>query len=133
MISAQPVKTVAEILRGILEAPVDVLGDLYVVNKQRDLAVKSGDSTLWFKIDYEITFQDIHQQGKMLNKAEILILPEELPVFSSALISQGASLPSNYTQRLIMEPNVYCLYMESCERPELFAERLASALKAIKF
>lgn len=133
MISTQPVKTVAEILEKILEAPVDVLGDLYVVNKQRDLAIKSGDFTLWFKIDYEITFQDLQQQGKTLNKAEILILPEELPVFSSALISQAASLPNNYTQRLIMEPNVYCLYMESRERPELFAERLASALKAIKF
>lgn len=133
MISTQPAKTVAEILEKILEAPVDVLGDLYVVNKQRDLAIKSGDFKLWFKIDYEIKFQDLQQQGKTLNKAEILILPEELPVFSSALISQAALLPSNYTQRLIMEPNVYCIYMESRERPELFAERLASALKAIKF
>lgn len=96
MISAQPVKTLTEILENILEAPVEVFGDLHVVNKQRELAIKTGNSTLCFKIDYEITFQNIHQQGKMLNKAELLLLPEELPVFSSALISQSVSLPTNY-------------------------------------
>jgi len=131
MIRAQPIETVAEILGKILEAPIEVLGDLYVVNKQRELAIKSGDSTLKFKIDYEITFQHIHQQGKMLNKAELLLLPEELPVFSSALISQSASLPSNYSQDLVMNLDVYTLCMESRELPERFAERLAAALKAI--
>ncbi|MGH2317895.1 DUF1259 domain-containing protein [Planococcus sp. SE5232] len=131
MISAQPVKTLTEILENILEAPVEVFGDLHVVNKQRELAIKTGNSTLCFKIDYEITFQNIHQQGKMLNKAELLLLPEELPVFSSALISQSVSLPTNYTQRLVMETDVFCLYMESQELPELFAERFAAALKAV--
>ena len=131
MISAQPIETVAEILEKTLEAPVEVLGDLYVVIIQRDMAIKSGECTMLFKIENEITFQDLHQHGKMLNKAEILLLPEELPVFSSALISQGASLPINYTQRLIMELDVYSLYMESWELPEQFAGRLAAALKAI--
>lgn len=132
MISAQPIETVAEILEKTLEAPVEVLGGLYVVTKQRDLAIKSGDCTMLFKIDNEITFQDLHQHGKMLNKAEILLLPEELPVFSSALINQGPPLPSNYAQRLVMDLDVYSLYMESRELPEQFAERLATALKAIE-
>lgn len=132
MISAQPIETVAEILEKTLEATVEVLGDLYVVNKPRELAIKSGDCTMVFKTDNEIRFQDLHQQGKMLNKAEILLLPEELPVFSSALINQGASLPSNYTQRLVMKWDIYSLYMESRELPKQFAERLAAALKAIE-
>ena len=132
MISAQPIETVAEILEKTLEAPVEDLGNLYIVTKQRDLAIKSGECTMLFKINNEITFQDLHQQGKMLNKAEILLLPEELPVFSSALINQGASLPSNYAQRLVMELDVYSLYMESRELPKQFAERLAAALKAIE-
>ena len=131
MISADPIKDMSRNLEKALDSRVEVIGNLYLVNKQRDLAIHSGDSSFSFKVGYEITFQDIHQQGMMLNKAEILLLPEELPIFSLALISHGASLPSNYSQHLIMEPNVYCLYMESCELPERFAERLAAALKAI--
>src|SRR5690606_26461151 len=132
MISAQPIETVAEILEKTLEAPVEDLGDLYIVTKQRDLAITSGECTMLFKITNEITFQDLHQQGKMLNKAEILLLPEGLAVFSSALVNQGSSLPSNYTQGLVMELDVYSLYMESRELPKQFAGRLAAALKAIE-
>lgn len=131
MISAQPIKDISEILEKALDAPVEVLGDFYVVTKHRELAIQSADAALSFQMDYEITFQNIHQQGEMLNKAELLLLPEELPIFLSALISQGASLPSNYSQRLVMEQNVYSLFIESRELPKRFAERLAAALKAI--
>lgn len=131
MMSADPIIEVSGILEKTLNAHVEVIGNLYMVKKQRHLAIRSGNSTLSFKMECEITFQDIYQQGKMLNKAEILLLPEELPIFSSALISHCTSFPSNYSQHLVMEPNVYCLHMESRELPGQFAERLAAALKAI--
>ena len=82
-------------------------------------------------MDCNITLQAHYLQSITHNKAEILLLPEELSLFSSALISHRLPLPTNYSQRLVMEANVYCLYVESRELPEEFAERLEAALKTI--
>lgn len=131
MILVDPIKDMTAILKNALNAEVEVIDNKFVMKKLREITVTSGDSSFSFKVDCDITFEGIHQQGATHNKAEILLMPEELPIFSSALISHRLSLPSNYSQRLVIEPNVFCLYMESRELPEEFAERLAAALKAI--
>lgn len=133
MIIENPLKDIALILNKALEAEVEVSGNLFSVKKIRELVIRSGTSSFSFKVDCDITFQDMDQQEITINKAEILLLPSELPQFLTALINHTHSLPNNYSQRLIMEPDVYCLYMECRELPEQFAERLASALKAIDF
>lgn len=131
MILAEPIKDMTTILKNTLHAEVEIIGNLFLVKKLREITINSGNSSFSFKVDCDITFQVIQQQGMTHNKAEILLLPEELSIFSSALIGHDLPLPSNYSQRLVMEPNIYCLYMESRELPEEFAERLAAALKAI--
>lgn len=131
MILADPIKEMMAILKDTLDAEVEMIDKIFLIKKMRELTVNSGDSSFSFKVDCEISFEGIHQQGKTRNKAEILLLPEELAVFSSTFISHRLPLPSNYSQRLVMEPNVYCLYMESSEFPEEFAQRLAAALNAI--
>lgn len=132
MIIANPINDMAAILKNALGAEVEVLDHCLSVKKTRNITIKSGDSSFSFKVDCDIAFHTTHQQAMTLNKAEILLLPEELSIFTTALISHGTPLPNNYSQRLVMEPNVSCLYMESRELPERFAERLAAALKAIK-
>lgn len=131
MIIADPIKETIVILEKALETDVEVTGNLFLIKKLRNLIIQTGDTKFSFKVDCEITFQAMQQPGIMINKAEILLLPSELSVFLSTLIRHNHPLPTNYMQRLVMEPNVYCLYLESQEFPEIFAERLASALKAI--
>ncbi|MBT2570839.1 DUF1259 domain-containing protein [Planococcus sp. ISL-110] len=131
MIIADPIKEMTVILEKALDAEVEVTSNLFLVKKIRNLIVKSDNSKFSFKVGCDITFQAMQQSGKTINNAEILLLPSELPVFLSALINHASPLPNNYSQRLVMEPDVYCLYLESRELPEIFAERLAAALKAI--
>lgn len=133
MITANPMNDIALMLKDALEEEVVVTGNLFLVRKLRELVIRSGTSNFSFKVDCDITFQDIHQQGITINNAEILLLPSELPQFLSALIKHANPLPNNYSQRLVMEKDVYCLYMVSRELPEQFAVRLAAALKAINF
>lgn len=131
MIIADPIKEMAVILQKALDAEVEVAGNLFLVKKLRSLVIQTDETKFSFKVDCDITFQTLQQPGIMLNKAEILLLPSELSVFLSVLISHVHPLPNNYIQRVVMEPNVYCLYLESRELPEAFAERIASALHAI--
>ncbi|WP_142829966.1 hypothetical protein [Planococcus soli] len=131
MIIADPIKEMAVILQKALDAEVEVTGNLFLVKKLRSLVIQTDETKFSFKVDCDITFQALQQPGIMINKAEILLLPSELSVFLSVLISHIHPLPNNYMQRVVMEPNVYCLYMESRELPEAFAERIASALNAI--
>ena len=131
MIIADPIREMTAILAKVLGAEVEVSGTLFLAKKTRKLVIKSENSEFSFKMDCDISFKATQQSGITINHAEILLLPQELPIFLSALINHADPLPSNYSQRLVMEPNVYCLYLESRELPETFAERLATALKTI--
>ncbi|WP_394120016.1 hypothetical protein [Planococcus donghaensis] len=133
MITANPINDMALMLKNALEEEVVVAGNLILVKKLRELVIRSGTPSFSFKVDCDITFQNIHHQEATINNVEILLLPSELPQFLSALINHANPLPNNYSHRLVMEKDVYCLYMESRELPEQFAVRLAAALKALNF
>ncbi|MDQ0427355.1 hypothetical protein QOZ98_000180 [Planomicrobium stackebrandtii] len=131
MIIADPIKETAAILEKALEAEVKATGNLLLVKKLRKLTIQTDETKFMFKMDCDITFQAMQQPGLMINKAEILLLPSELPVFLSTLLNHPQALPTNYMQRLVMDPNVYCLYLETRELPGAFANRIAAALKAV--
>ncbi|ANU10959.1 hypothetical protein A1A1_08114 [Planococcus antarcticus DSM 14505] len=131
MILADPIKEMTMILEKALDAEVEVIGNLFSVKKFRTLVIQSDDAKFSFEMGCDITFQTMLQSKMTINKAEILLLPSELSVFLSALISQVNPLPNNYSQRLVVELSVYCLYLETQELPEPFAKRLAASLKAI--
>jgi hypothetical protein len=58
-------------------------------------------------------------------------MPEEYRLFFQTLMQHEIPLPTQYSQRLTTDFNIYCLKFESYEPPEHFAERLSAALKVI--
>ncbi|MFD1031348.1 hypothetical protein [Metaplanococcus flavidus] len=76
-------------------------------------------------------FKIFRHDEEALNKAEIYLLPEELPNFTRTLIEHPKSFPINYSQHMSIERGIYCLRLNSKEPFEDFAARLSKALSVL--
>lgn len=115
----------------VMNAEIEWLGEECTVKKQRTLEIRASKSCFYCTLDLDISFRHLRDDGSAFNKAEIYLLPEEYPAFLNRLRKHHNPLPTNYRQRLVSNPNIVCVYMESKEPPEFFAERLAAALEII--
>ena len=127
----QNIKELAEKVGHLLEADAEIEMDRWLIRKKRTLEIQSGENCFVCKLDMEISFAQLQEDGTAVNKAEVYLLPEEFTHFLKILRSHPIPLPTDYSQWLDEDPNLICVYMESKEPPEHFAERLATALKLL--
>lgn len=114
-----------------LDAEVDSSVGKCVVKRPRRFKILDHGKVRNCTGDYEISFSAYQKNGAALNKAEICLMPEEYSLFIQTIMQHELPLPTQYTQRLTTDLNIYCLKFESYEPPEHFAVRLAAALKVI--
>ncbi|WP_422124716.1 hypothetical protein DHX103_03530 [Planococcus sp. X10-3] len=120
----------AENTNGFLGSEVELNTDFWRLKKKRlgKLRKSRKKHADWARSD---PFQIFRHDMEDLNRAEVYLLPEELPVFTQALIKHPKSFPITYSQNLSMERGIYCLRLKSHEPFEDFAARLSKALSAL--
>jgi len=123
---------VAENVGMLLKSEVELQPKGCIVKKKRILEIQANTAFFSCTLDFDISFDRFREDGIAHNKAEIYLLPEEFPCFLSTFNAYRIPLPTDFHQRLISNPNIVCVHLESKERPEYFAERLAAALEALE-
>ena len=116
----------------LMDAEVEAHEEKHLVKKKRTFTIFLGSKAITFTLDLDISFTYYEESGVAFNKAEIFLLPEEVPVFTSTLRKYTIPFPTVYRQRQVINPNVIAVYMESLEPPDHFFQRLAAAFYAIK-
>lgn len=116
----------------LLDAEVEITGETCLVKKKRNLNIHANQIDFSCILELDISFKKLKNNGHALNRAEILLLPEELPAFTDAWSSFATPLPVNFKQRCETNPNIVCLHLECIEHPEDFAARLSASLKALE-
>lgn len=114
-------------------AEVELHGEFLQLKKKRMIKVqKSLDMYVSWSLDLNVSFRLNSDHREASNGAEVFLLPEELPVFTQALIGHPILFPISYSQYLSMERGMYCIRLRSQEPPEDFAERLSEALAVLE-
>lgn len=116
----------------LLDAEIELTGNGCLVKKKRRLDIHTEQKYFSCVLELDISFKNFKESGIATNKAEILLLPEELPAFTAAWSSFDIPLPVNFKQRCETNPNIVCLHLETTECPRDFAARLSASLHALE-
>lgn len=101
-----------------------------IINRTFDIFVDQ--ALLTCTLDSAISFEELADNGNAYNKAEILLLPEELLAFSFTLKEHAIPLPADCHQKLTANLRLISYCIETMEPPEHFASRLSAAFKTIE-
>lgn len=123
---------VAEKVGEILNSEGKLQAGKCIINKRRTLTIFAEDRQFSCTLDFDISFKQLRQDGTATNRAEVFLLPEEVPVFLASIRQYPIALPTKYSQHMTINPNIVSVYMESREIPEHFAKRLSSALAILE-
>lgn len=116
----------------LLDADIELIENGCLVKKKRRLDIHTEKNYFSCILELDISFKNLKKNGLALNKAEILLLPEELPAFTAAWSSFATPLPVNFRQHCEKNPNIVCLHLETTECPKDFAARLSASLHALE-
>ncbi|MFC4713470.1 hypothetical protein [Planococcus dechangensis] len=120
---------IAEEMQRVLNATFEFREGKFHFNKTKQLEIFLGTSRFLFKLDCEISFEHLQQDGAAINKATMYLLPEEVLAFVEAL--RKFPFPIAFRQRFYLNPHIVELSIESLEPPKAFAQRLSAALSEI--
>ncbi|WKA56942.1 DUF1259 domain-containing protein [Planococcus shenhongbingii] len=116
----------------LLDIEVETDSEICQFKKKRTAeAQRNSKVYVRWALDLKVSISSLENDGQAVNEAEIFLLPEELPNFTSALIQHSILFPTNFSQQLSMERGMYCIRIKSQESPINFAERLVGALKSL--
>lgn len=133
MILTEELSATAEIVSEILDVEVECRGGIYQLKNKRLVIVQnSPELDVSLSLDLNVSFRLFENSQDGFNEARVFLLPEELPVFTQALIAHPLLFPISYSQHLTMERGMYCFGLTSQEPPETFVKRLSAALHALE-
>ena len=128
MIETKSLALTAENISRLLGAEVQLTENYLQLKKNRKIeARQSPDMYISWSLDLTVSYK---LQGTV-NEAEVFLLPEELPVFTLALIQHPILFPTSFSQHLSMERGMYCIRLKSQEPAEAFAKRLSETLSKL--
>lgn len=125
---AQTAARVAE----LMQATFNLQAHQCHIKKNRTFNILANHDRFTCTLELDISFDQLTDSGYACNKAEILLLPEELPAFSFTLKEHAIPLPADCNQKLSANPRLISYYIETMEPPEHFARRLSAAFKTIE-
>ncbi|WP_158599076.1 DUF1259 domain-containing protein [Planococcus salinus] len=125
-------KLVVDTVSDLMNASVESEKEKYVIRKSREIEIHEKTVCFNCKLELDISFEFLEEDGLAFNKAEILLLPEEFPIFSLSLREHHVPFPSVFRQWQVVNPNIIGIYLESIEPPENFAARLSGALNVLE-
>lgn len=125
-------KEVAEKAGQLLNAEIEQQSGKIYFKKQRRLEIQTDSNRFICTLNLDISFEHFQEDGFAFNQAEMLLLPEEVSVFTCALSEHSIPFPTEYRQWTISNPNIACVCMEATEPPAHFTERLSAALQVLE-
>ncbi|WP_421384883.1 DUF1259 domain-containing protein [Bacillus salacetis] len=125
-------EAVADKLKELLGAEGKAEEGMISLEKSRDIDVQVQGRPFKSETDMEIHFEAFQEDGTALNHAEIVLLPEEIPDFTIALGKNDIPITALHNHWLFAEPAIKYLHVQTVEKPEAFAKRLAEAFKVLK-
>ena len=128
----QLAETAMERVSALLDAEVESIGGTHAVKKSRTLYICNEKLCFACTLELDISIKQLRPDGKALNFAEILLLPEEVEAFTSALVENKIPLPTSFRQWTVVNPHIVAVNLETLEPPEHFAGRLAAALELVE-
>ncbi|MGO1060153.1 hypothetical protein ACTL32_13545 [Planococcus sp. FY231025] len=133
MVGTEARESMEESISKLMDAELEFHSGKWRFQKKRQTpAVEKLSIHLDTMLDLLVSFGPFKQDGEAVNQAEIFLLPEELPIFTLALLRHPILFPSSYSQQLSMERGLYCLRIKSVEAPEGFARRLSESLRMLE-
>ncbi|TWT27899.1 DUF1259 domain-containing protein [Planomicrobium sp. CPCC 101110] len=117
---------------GLMQANFKLQAHKCQIIRNRKFTIFADQMFLPFTLDSAISFEQLTDNGSACNKAEILLLPEELPAFSFTLKEHAIPLPTDCHQHLTVNLRLVSYYIETREPPEHFASRLSAAFETIE-
>lgn len=124
-------KQTVEKVGTLLNAEAEMISGKCIIKKSREIEILADGQYIDFILEMDISFTSPKEKTVAINKAEIFLLPDEFSAFTTVLQTHEIPLPTQYQHRLVENPQIVCVYIESTEPPEHFAERLSAALQAI--
>ncbi|MCK6258207.1 DUF1259 domain-containing protein [Fictibacillus sp. KIGAM418] len=79
-----------------------------------------------------LTFESVDQEGKALNLGEIVLLEEEVPLFTSILVKNKIIISALHNHWMYTKPSILYLHFQSVESPLTFAHKMSEAFRALK-
>ena len=126
------IEEIAKRFGEILGAETEASDGIAEASKPRDLDVTVQGRPFRSELSMEIHFESLEEDGTALNHAEIVLLPEEIPDFTRALGKNDLTISALHNHWLFAEPSIKYLHVQSVEKPEEFARKLAESLKVLK-
>lgn len=126
------IEEIAKRFGEILGAETEASDGIAEASKPRNLEVTVQGRPFRSELSMEIHFESLEDDGTALNHAEIVLLPEEVPDFTRALGKNDLTISALHNHWLFAEPSIKYLHVQSVERPEEFAQKLAESLKVLK-
>lgn len=126
------IEEIAKRFGDILGVEAEPENGMVEASKPRDLEVTVQGRPFKSELSMEIHFESLEEDGTALNHAEIVLLPEEVPDFTIALGKNELPISALHNHWLFAEPSIMYLHVQSIEKPEEFAQKLANSFKALK-
>ncbi|ANU10910.1 hypothetical protein A1A1_17595 [Planococcus antarcticus DSM 14505] len=132
MIETDVLSLTAEKVSRFLGAKMELHEGFWQLVNKRTIKTHDGSNLcVSWSLDLSVSFRETGDGHEAMNKAEVFLLPEELPIFTDALLQHPILFPSSYSQQLSTERGMYCIRLTSQEPPEDFAKRLSEAVYAL--
>ncbi|MBT2583110.1 hypothetical protein [Planococcus sp. ISL-109] len=117
----------------LMNAEVEWTSGIWSFRKKRAVKLENSKSGFCCSLNMEVSFYGIQEGESAVNMAEVFLVSEEVPVFTSALKQQALLFPTNYLQQVrAMEHGLCCLQLESLEPVEHFVGRLFEGLLVLE-
>ncbi|SDZ86555.1 protein of unknown function [Thalassobacillus cyri] len=126
------IEEIAKKFGEILDVEVEIEDEMVEAEKERDLDVTVQGRPFKSELSMEIHFESLEDDGTALNHAEIVLLPEEIPEYTKALGKNDLTITALHNHWLFAEPSIKYLHVQSVEKPEEFAQKLANANEVLK-
>lgn len=100
-------------------------------SKEREVKLENSICGFRRSLEMEGSFYEIREGSLAVNLAEVLLFPEEVVVFTSALKQPNYLFPPTYSEHLTVGDGICCLQLESLEPIEHFMGRLLEAFRLL--
>ena len=132
MVDTEVRATLAEKISLLMDAEVEVSSQKWQLQKTRSVGTHNlSEGRGNVSLNLSVSFSSFNSDGPSVNRAKIFLLPEELPIFTSAMMQHRILFPISFSQQLSSERGLYCIRLKSVEAPEDFAIRLSDSLRAL--
>ncbi|MBM7702997.1 DUF1259 domain-containing protein [Metabacillus iocasae] len=126
------VSTLCQQYGQILKQKLIVEDNVCSVEFKRHLSVTIQGRPSHSELHAEVMFESLDYEGNALNLGEVVLLEEEVPLFTNILVKNGVIISAIHNHRLYTKPNIMYVHFQSVEPPLAFAHKVAEGFRVLR-